>query len=239
MELHERIQKIVEYSQLSIPQFSKKVGFKTPQTVRELIKGNTKTLSYQVREKILNAYPSINESWLLTGEGVMMKDQTVRPAKPGEGVPVYDIGISDKGVPFIGDTEHVNAGPLAGFGEGIAASDITDYVLLPMLKHREGDFAVRTRGRSMIDTRHPDQNINDGAIICVRPWHERHIQWGEIYCIATTDGYAVKRLMPSQNDNVLRCVSSNEDEGYLPYDVPTADIKGIGKVTAIINLQLL
>jgi SOS-response transcriptional repressor LexA len=181
----------------------------------------------------------ISYTWLLTGEGVMMKDQTVRPAKPGEGVPVYDIGISDKGVPFIGDTEHVNAGPLAGFGEGIAASDITDYVLLPMLKHREGDFAVRTRGRSMIDTRHPDQNINDGAIICVRPWHERHIQWGEIYCIATTDGYAVKRLMPSQNDNVLRCVSSNEEEGYLPYDVPTADIKGIGKVTAIINLQLL
>lgn len=143
-------------------------------------------------------------------------------------------------IPFIGDgAEDVVAGELAGYGDGIDAKFISDHVMLPVLSKRDGDFAIRTRGRSMIDIEHPDQNINDGAIVCVRPWHERHIQWGEIYCIATTSGYAVKRLMPSDNEGCIRCVSSNEAEGYKPYDVDANDIRGLGKVTAIINLQLL
>ena len=35
MELSKRIEKIVEYSGLSIPKFAEFVGFKTPQAVRE------------------------------------------------------------------------------------------------------------------------------------------------------------------------------------------------------------
>lgn len=74
MELPERIAKIVELSGMSIPQFSTYVGFKTPQTVRELLKGNTKTLSYQAKEKIADAFPNININWLATGEGEMLKN---------------------------------------------------------------------------------------------------------------------------------------------------------------------
>lgn len=74
MELSERIAKIVELSGMSIPQFSTYVGFKTPQTVRELMKGNTKTLSYQAKEKIADAFPNININWLATGEGEMLKN---------------------------------------------------------------------------------------------------------------------------------------------------------------------
>ena len=74
MELSERIAKIVELSGMSIPQFSTFVGFKTPQTVRELLKGNTKTLSYQAKEKIADAFPNININWLATGEGEMLKN---------------------------------------------------------------------------------------------------------------------------------------------------------------------
>ena len=55
MELSKRIEKIVEYSGLSIPKFAEFVGFKTPQAVRELIKGNTKTLSFQAQEKIISS----------------------------------------------------------------------------------------------------------------------------------------------------------------------------------------
>lgn len=74
MELSERIAKIVELSGMSIPQFSTFVGFKTPQTVRELLKGNTKTLSYQAKEKIADAFPNININWMATGEGEMLKN---------------------------------------------------------------------------------------------------------------------------------------------------------------------
>lgn len=52
MELSQRIEKVVEYSGMSIPKFADFVGFKTPQVIRELLKGNTKTVSFQVQEKL-------------------------------------------------------------------------------------------------------------------------------------------------------------------------------------------
>ncbi len=76
MILSERIAAIVQYSKFSIPKFAEYVGFKTPQTVRELLKGNTRSLSDAVQYKITSAYPEINKLWLLTGEGEMLKDQT-------------------------------------------------------------------------------------------------------------------------------------------------------------------
>lgn len=76
MILQERIQKLVDYSTLSIPKFAKKVGFKTPQAVRELISGNTKSLSEAAQHKIILAFPEINEEWLTKGEGEMIKQPT-------------------------------------------------------------------------------------------------------------------------------------------------------------------
>ena len=72
MILSERIAEVVKYSKLSIPKFAAFVGFKTPQTVRELLKGNTRTLSDAVQYKITSAYPEINKDWLMTGEGEML-----------------------------------------------------------------------------------------------------------------------------------------------------------------------
>lgn len=73
MILSDRIAEVVKYSKLSIPKFAVFVGFKTPQTVRELLKGNTKTLSDAVQYKITSAYPEINKDWLITGDGEMLR----------------------------------------------------------------------------------------------------------------------------------------------------------------------
>lgn len=71
MILSERILAVREYSKLGVSQFAHKVGFKTPQAVRELESGRTKSLSFEAANKILSAYPEINENWLKTGEGQM------------------------------------------------------------------------------------------------------------------------------------------------------------------------
>ncbi len=73
MTLQERIQELVNHSKLSIPKFAEKVGFKTPQAVRELLSGNTKTLSEAAQHKIMMAFPELNEDWLTGGEGEMFK----------------------------------------------------------------------------------------------------------------------------------------------------------------------
>lgn len=179
--------------------------------------------SENLLKKILLAAPDLNRVWLLTGEGDMIIGQRNETT----------------GIPFMGEAEMVAAGDLAGFGQPITPAQVTDNIILPALHFKPGDFAVSVRGRSMVDTEHPELSINDGAIVCLRPWNESFIRWGEIYCLFTTSGYAVKKLQPSDKDDCLMCVSSNEGEGYMPYNVSKADILGIAKVTAVINLQLL
>lgn len=73
MELSERIKALVEYSHLNVAQFSKRVGFSTAQAVRDLIKGQTKSLSYKSLNLLLDAFPEISKAWLTSGEGEMLK----------------------------------------------------------------------------------------------------------------------------------------------------------------------
>lgn len=72
MTLSERINALLDYSGMNISKFSRFVGFKTPQTIRELKAGNTKSLSDDVRTKLLIAFPNLNEQWLVTGNGEML-----------------------------------------------------------------------------------------------------------------------------------------------------------------------
>lgn len=72
IELKDRIAKILEYKDLSIPQFTIAIGAKTPQAIRDLKKGATKTLSASMQSKILSYMPELNPVWLLAGEGDMI-----------------------------------------------------------------------------------------------------------------------------------------------------------------------
>ena len=192
--------------------------------------GNMRYLTDNFLRRFNMAFDGIfNDSWLIDGTGDMLK---------GDNNSInYDI-TKEQSIPFFGESEIVTAGILSGFGNALMAQDITNVITLPMLNKKEGDFALQVRGRSMIDTVHPDQNINDGAIVVLRPWRESFIEWGEIYCIATRNGFVVKRLMPSDSDEKIVCVSSNDAE-YKPFDVYKSDITDIAKVKAIINLQIL
>lgn len=95
MILSERIGAVVKHSGLSIPKFSEKMGFKTPQTVRELIGGRTKSLSYAVKSKILESYPEINGVWLETGEGEMLNPTPQERYKVGIGIGKQQGGKND------------------------------------------------------------------------------------------------------------------------------------------------
>lgn len=87
MILSERIKEVVRHSGLTIPKFADYVGFATPQTVRELVNGRTKSLSFAVASKILASYPEISETWLKEGSGDM-----IAPAKsPQQSRGVHDV----------------------------------------------------------------------------------------------------------------------------------------------------
>lgn len=76
IELKDRIEKLLKYTGLSIPKFALAIGAKTPQSVREILKGNTKTLSGKMQSNILSYLPDVNPAWLLAGEGEMLRQST-------------------------------------------------------------------------------------------------------------------------------------------------------------------
>lgn len=69
--LSKRIKSLVDYSGMSIPEFSRHIGLKSPSAIRELINGRTKTLSDSVGIYITLTYPNINKEWLHKGIGEM------------------------------------------------------------------------------------------------------------------------------------------------------------------------
>ena len=101
MELQDRIRKVVEYSGLTTSKFSKSVGFDSPQTIRELIYGRTKSLSYAAMNKISSAFPEINKEWLENGTGDMLStpiSRSIRDVNNGGMVQQGDSSLMMKDV---------------------------------------------------------------------------------------------------------------------------------------------
>ena len=74
MELKERIEAVLTYTNLSASAFAKEIGVRTKQTIYDLTSGKTRTLSADVLGKIQSCYPSISVEWLMTGNGEMLRD---------------------------------------------------------------------------------------------------------------------------------------------------------------------
>lgn len=69
----------MDYSGMSIPKFSRHIGLKAPDAIRELINGRTKTLSEAVEIHITRAYPNISQEWLHKGTGEMFDSSPDNP----------------------------------------------------------------------------------------------------------------------------------------------------------------
>ena len=189
-----------------------------------------KSIQPDKAEKIASSFPDLNITWLMTGEGDMLVNDC------GVAIDVaanYD--EQSAGIPFF-DIEPAACGDLCGFGEAFTANNMTSRIVLPDMKAKQGDIFIKTKGRSMVDYEHPELSIPEGSIVLIREWKENYIAWGELYCVMTRSGYAVKRLMPAADDAHVSCVSA-DSEHYPPYTIALSDIVGIARVIGILTYK--
>ena len=85
-ELDKRISDLLYYSGLNAQRFAATIGCKTKQSIYDLLNGKTKTLTSGMQAKISTAFPEVNEYWLLTGEGPMLKQATQTQVVHGENI---------------------------------------------------------------------------------------------------------------------------------------------------------
>lgn len=214
----ERLMSFLNYKGLSQGRFERLVGFSNGYL--DKLRHAPSVGKTQI---IIETFPELNRTWLLTGEGEMLnsdKPVAVEQAGGGTGIPFYE--------------RRIRCGSPDDFGACIEANKADGRIMLPNV---EGDFALVAHGDSMVDTERPDRSIMPGAIVVLRKVPDRSLlRWGEIYAIATADGFIIKKVMPLDEERI-ECRSLNSAE-FPPFPVLKQDIYGFARVVAVISYKL-
>ena len=171
---------------------------------------------------VLIAFPDLNRDWLLYGEGEMLKSKNDPCDKDGSGNDEIEV-------------EHVRLLPL--FAHGGSLSDFTvsvkdsdcEKVVSPV---KGADFAIQVTGDSMAP------EYPSGSVILIKKINESSfIEWGKAYVLDTENGSVVKKVVPSDKEGCIRCVSINPDPSFAPFDVPLCSVFGIYRVLMCMSMK--
>lgn len=200
---------------LSKAEFGRRIGASSA-----FVTSMRKSMQPDKIERIAQEFPDLNIVWLQTGDGEMLKGSVER---------------SDVSLCF----ETIQGGIGHGTGaEQMTKANAVGVMAVPGVPIGEGTPYIQVRGSSMVNRRDPAHSIPEGAWIGIQPSQSSVIRWGEVYAVMTTDGPVVKKLMPSEREGYITCVSFNEEDGYLPYELPTNEIiQPLYKVVAVITAQ--
>lgn len=165
---------------------------------------------------ILRAYPELNRTWLLTGEGEMLKNTGEVAAQNGGVMELPLIPIS------------AMAGALTGTDVSFMEYDCEKYIV-PIFKGAE--FLIRVQGDSMFP-----RYASGDIVACKRvPLDKLWFQWGKTYVIDTRQGALVKRLEPSERAGCISIHSENPQ--YKPFDLDVEEINGVALVVGTIRAE--
>ncbi|WP_418495523.1 S24 family peptidase [Coprobacter sp.] len=218
----DRLISYIKSKDRTIASFEREIGVSSG-----YIKNISRSIQPDILENISNIYPELNIEWLIIGKGEMLKSEY---SQTNSAMPV----ANEESIPLVSDLQ-ATCGVPDGFSIAIKKDDCTP-LLIPGIK---GDFAIRAKGRSMINRQNPEQSINENNIIICNRWNSRsHVRWGEVYALATNDGIVVKQLQPSEKEGFIRCVSFNLEDGFKPYDLPVTEISDWAIVVGVINISM-
>lgn len=196
---------------MTVNNFALAIGV-PPGTMEGYYQGRRK-VSLALVEAILAAFPDVSAEWLLRGSGESCK--------------VTELVAGDGGKSPYFDSFTVEGGKGIGYGdEALSLNNATGYLTFPGLPCGADIPYIQVHGNSMLDRNDPSHSIPDGSWIALQECKSSAIRCGEVYAFMTYDGPLVKKLMPSQREDCISCVSFNEADGYLPFDQPKSEIIG-------------
>lgn len=238
-EVNRRLKKIIEEVYNISPyafsqKYNDKGGVKTSQVLRE-----RNGLSSKLLEQILEAYPDINRTWLLTGDGEMLKseekaqnnntpqaDNDINIISTGKVIPYYD----------------AEAAAGTSYGMEMAPSRPAGLIEIGGLM-KDSEFAMRVYGNSMVP------NYPAGCVIGLRQYNEHFIEPGTVYVIETEENRFLKRLYYSKDKKAFRCMSDNhmkhetgpmEGEYFYPeFEIPFEDVRRLLRVIGVIKRNIM
>lgn len=212
MDKNERLERLVEYyGNGNKSHFAKILGVKA-QTINTWLSRNT----YDT-ELIFAKCDNINASWLLTGEGNMLRTESENEEK------LPSVNQTYEGAPYF------NVDFIGGFD--VIVNDQTrnpDFYINYPPYNQEGVVWCNLTGHSM------EPEISNGDIIALREVTTpiQYLPAGEIYGIVTEEYRTVKRVRLSQKEGFVRLIPSNKSEEFCEQEIP---ISMILKVYAVLG----
>lgn len=161
-------------------------------------------LSDKVVEQILNFYTDLNRTYLLAGEGKMLKENN---AQQEYNLPVkrYDVGVPYYNVDFIG-----------GFDIVINDQTAVPEYLIDFKQYNKATCWCNITGHSM------EPEITSGDIIALKEVNDpSFLPYGEIYAIITKNGMrTIKRIGPSKSPDSYMLIPTNKSPEYGIQEIP-------------------
>lgn len=204
LTVKERLVAFIKEKGLSQSRFEKMTGLSNG-----FVNNISKGIGADKLQKILGVYPDLNTTWLLTGEGEMLKrcstpvHKNTRPRIP------YDAA----------------AGTLTETVEGITEYECEEVPVISVFP--KYDFTIRIVGRSM----EPEYFAGD-EVACLKVNEKRFLQWGRVHVLDTTQGVVIKRIYDN-GDSVI-CRSYNPE--FPDFIVPKEDIRSYNLVVGSLRL---
>ena len=203
----------LKYKHLSQAKFESKIGLSNG-----YVNNIRKSLQPDKLQRIAQSFPELNITWLLTGEGEMLRTPTADTS----------VNTSQKALPLI--PFEAIAGYLSIDNTGVRFEDCEQYVI-PEFEQRGAEFIIRVSGSSM----YPKYSNGD-LLGCKKIKDILFFQWGKIYVLDTSQGTLVKRVYEHENDDFVILVSDNKTV-YPPFPMPKSDIRSLSIVVGVIRLE--
>lgn len=178
-----------------------------------------KDLSQRTCIAILDAFPQLSRSWLLTGEGDMLTEDN-KPTFPA--YPLLDSIKADCGKAF-GTTLSMRFDELPRISlPGIPA---------------DTELFIQASGYSMLHKQNVELSIPPGSLVGLARVKSGNLQWGEVYALSTVDGIIIKRVFKGETPEHIKCVSYNVDE-YPEFDIQRSEVFDVARITCVIPIHL-
>ena len=232
-----RLYQYIEYKGIKPTVFEKEIGFSSGYL--SVQKKRNADLGESVLNKLNDYCHDLSISWLLTGEGEMLKNAQVNAqvnaqasTKIEKNTPEFHI-ISEPDILYKKDEIETRpriplnaaAGSLSIALDGVTSADVEE---LPFVyAFADYNYTILVKGDSM----EPEFHSGD-EIACVALNRNSFMQWGQTHVLDTAQGIVVKRIY--DNDDSILCQSEN-NRLYKDFSIPKDEIFGMGLVIGLIR----
>ena len=214
----DRIKQFIDEKGIAISAFEKSVGMSNASFGKSLKNGGA--IGTDKLENILSVYPELSPSWLLTGEGEMLRSSFGEGSEskvcqqvtldPTVGTPFYDVD-------FFGSFTEI-------FNDQTVAPAC--YIIVPGFE--KATVWCNVTGHSM------EPKISHGDIIALHECAIDDIQYGEIYAVVLDTIRTIKIIRRGSSPDTLLYVPINKP-AYEDQEFPTSRILKVFEVVGSIS----